>query len=297
VLEASKIINLAADREIIHAIPIQFTVDGQDGVSDPVGMSGGRLEVDTHIVTGGSSFLNNVLKCVERAGLTAIGTVFQPIAVGAAALLQEEKDVGCVLLDLGGGTLDIAVYAHGSVVHTATLPIGGNVLTNDIAHGLKTTFAEADHIKRTYGSGLLRADEPEQTFHVKTLDGRSTREVTSTQLRAIVGPRVLELFRLAKANVLEHLNRDQAVSEVVLTGGGARLRGIELTAAEIFGLPVRIGVPATVAGLTEALKQPEYAAGVGLLLAGPQGDTTPHLAPKGAGALSKLWSWFASIWN
>ncbi|HYZ17441.1 MAG TPA: cell division protein FtsA [Candidatus Acidoferrum sp.] len=297
VVDASKIINLAADRQIIHALPRHFTIDGQDGVTDPIGMSGGRLEVDTHIVTGGSTFISNVLKCVHRAGLEPAAIVFEPLASSAATLLPEEKQVGVVLLDIGGGTTDIAVFAGGGIVHSATIPVGGNILTNDIALGLKTTFAEADNVKRTYGSGLVRADEPEQTFQVKTLDGRSTRDVTSSQLRSIVMPRVLEIFRLAKANVVDRIPRDQVLSELVLTGGGARLRGIETTAAEVFGLPVRIGVPTTIAGLTDAVKQPEYATAVGLVLFGPRGEQAPHLGGHGGGPLAKLWAWFTSIWN
>jgi cell division protein FtsA len=298
VVDASKIINLAADRQIIHALPRHYTIDGQDGITDPLGMSGGRLEVDTHIITGGSTFISNVLKCVHRAGLEPAGIVFEPLASSAATLLSEEKHVGCVLLDVGGGTTDIAVFANGGVIHSSTIPVGGNILTNDIALGLKTTSAEAENVKRTYGSGLMRPDEADQMFHVKTLDGRSTREVTSAQLRAIVLPRVLEMFRLSKANILEHLPRDQVLSEVVITGGGAHLRGIETTAAEIFGLPVRIGVPATIAGLTDSVKQPEYATAVGLVLFGPRGEASPHLNGRsGGGTFAKLWTWFTSIWN
>ena len=297
VVDASKIINIAADRQIVHSLPRHYTIDGQDGVTDPVGMSGGRLEVDTHIVTGGSTFISNVLKCVHRAGLEPAGIVFEPLASSAATLLPEEKQVGVVLLDIGGGTTDIAVFAEGGVLHSATIPVGGNILTNDIALGLKTTFAEAENVKRTYGSGLVRPDEADQTFHVKTLDGRSTREVTSSQLRAIVVPRVLEIFRLAKANIVDRIPRDQVLSEVVLTGGGAHLRGIETTAAEVFGLPVRIGVPSTIAGLTDAVKQPEYATAVGLVLFGPRGEQTPHLNGRSGGPLGKFWSWFSSIWN
>jgi cell division protein FtsA len=297
VVDASKIINIAADRQIVHSLPRHYTIDGQDGVTDPVGMSGGRLEVDTHIVTGGSTFISNVLKCVHRAGLEPAGIVFEPLASSAATLLPEEKQVGVVLLDIGGGTTDIAVFADGGVLHSATIPVGGNILTNDIALGLKTTFAEAENVKRTYGSGLVRPDEADQTFHVKTLDGRSTREVTSSQLRGIVVPRVLEIFRLAKANIVDRIPRDQVLSEVVITGGGAHLRGIETTAAEVFGLPVRIGVPSTIAGLTDAVKQPEYATAVGLVLFGPRGEQTPHLNGRSGGPLGKFWSWFSSIWN
>ena len=297
VVDASKIINLAADRQIIHALPRHYTIDGQDGVTDPVGMSGGRLEVDTHIVTGGSTFITNVLKCVHRAGLEPAGIIFEPLASSAATLLPEEKHVGVVLLDIGGGTTDIAVYADGGVVHSATIPVGGNILTNDIALGLKTTTAEAENVKRTYGSGLVNSDEADRVFQVKTLDGRSTREVTSSQLRGIVVPRVLEIFRLARANVVERIPRDQVLSEVVITGGGAHLRGIETTAAEVFGLPVRIGVPATIAGLTDAVRQPEYATAVGLVLFGPRGEQAPHLNGHSHGAFVKVWSWFTSIWN
>jgi cell division protein FtsA len=300
VVDVSKIINIAADRQIIHALPRHYTIDGQDGVTDPVGMSGGRLEVDTHIVTGGSSFISNVLKCVHRAGLEPTGIIFEPLASAAATLLPEEKQVGVVLLDIGGGTTDIAVFADGGVIHSATIPVGGNILTNDIALGLKTTFAEAENVKRTYGSGLVRADEADQTFQVKSLDGRSTREVTSSQLRGIVVPRVLEIFRLAKANIVDRIPRDQVLSEVVVTGGGAHLRGIETTAADVFGLPVRIGVPTTVAGLTDAVKQPEYATAVGLILFGPRGEQTPHLNGHSSGAVAAFGSfvsWFKSLWN
>ena len=297
VVDASKIINLAADRQIIHSLPRHYTIDGQDGVTDPVGMSGGRLEVDTHIVTGGSSFISNVLKCVHRAGLEPVAIVFEPLASAAATLLPEEKQVGVVLLDIGGGTTDVAVFADGGVLHSATVPVGGNILSNDIALGLKTTFAEAENVKRTYGSGLARPDESEQTFQVKALDGRSTREVTSSQLRSIVLPRVLEIFRLAKDNVVGRIPRDQVLSEIVLTGGTAHLRGIETTAADVFGLPVRIGAPATVGGLTDAVKQPEYATAIGLVLFGPRGEHAPHLNGHSSGPFAKLWSWFASIWN
>ncbi len=297
VVDASKIINLAADRQIIHALPRHFTIDGQDGVTDPVGMSGGRLEVDTHIVTGGSTFISNVLKCVHRAGLEPSAIVFEPLASSAATLNAEEKQVGVVLLDIGGGTTDIAVYAEGGVVHSAAIPVGGNILTNDIALGLKTNFAEAERVKRSFGSGLLRLDEADQTFEVKTLDGRSTREVSLSQLRSIVMPRVMEILRMAKDNVVKHIPRDQVLSEVVVTGGGAHLRGIESTVAEVFGLPVRIGVPSTIAGLNDALKRPEYATAVGLVLFGPRGEQTPHLSGQGRGPLTKLWTYVGSLFN
>lgn len=297
VVEASKIINLSSDRQIIHALPRHYTVDGQDGVSDPVGMAGMRLEVDTHIVTGGTTFLTNVLKCVHRAGLETAGIVFEPLASSAATLLSEERHIGAILLDIGGGTTDIAVFSGGGAIHTGTIPVGGNILTNDIALGLKTTFAEAEHIKRTYATGAIKDGEKDDTtFSVKTLDGRSSRTVSIAQLRQIVLPRVLETFRLVKTNIIEHIPRDLILAEVVLTGGGARLRGIDATASEFFGLPTRIGVPEFVGGLTDTVKQPEYATAVGLLLFGPKGDASPLTSAR-RGGFSKVAAWLGDLWN
>ncbi len=297
VVDASKIINLPADRQIVHALPRFFTVDGQDGVEDPVGMAGGRLEVDTHIVTGGTTFITNVLKCVHRAGLEVAGIVFEPLASSAATLLDEEKQVGVVLLDVGGGTTDIAVYSNGGALYTSTIPVGGNMLTNDIALGLKTTTAEAEQIKRAYGAGTVEG-EAEQTFPVKTLDGRATKEATTSHLRQIVVPRVLETFRMAKGKIIENVPRDLILGEVVLTGGGAHLQGIEPLAEEVFGLPVRLGVPSAIAGLTDALKQPQYATAIGLVLFGPNGGIENGVYAKRRPSLFvKIRNWLGDLWN
>jgi cell division protein FtsA len=299
VVDASKIINLATDRQIIHALPRHFTIDGQDGVTDPIGMSGGRLEVDTHIVTGGSTFITNVLKCVSRAGLETIDIVFEPLASSAATLRPEEKHIGVLLMDIGGGTTDIAVYAGGGLVHSATIPVGGNILTNDIALGLKTTFAEAEALKRSHGSCTAGDDDgAASAFTVKTLDGRSSRDITPGQLRSIVVPRILELFRMTRQNIAAHIPRDHMLGEVVITGGGAHLRNIDVTAADFFGLPVRIGVPGNIAGLSETVKQPEYATAVGLVLFGPRGEGSAQRRTGSAGGmLARMRSWFGSIWS
>jgi cell division protein FtsA len=296
VVDASKIINLPADRQIIHALPRYFTVDGQDGVEDPIGMAGGRLEVDTHIITGGSSFITNVLKCVHRAGLESAGLVFEPLASSAATLLPEEKQVGVVLLDIGGGTTDIAVYSNGGAIYTSTIPVGGNILTNDISLGLKTTTAEAEQIKRAHGAGAK--DGEEQTFPVKTLDGRATKEANTSHLRQIVVPRVVETFRMAKSKIVENVPRDLVLGEVVLTGGGAHLIGIELLAEDVFGLPARVGLPGAVAGLTDALKQPEYATAIGLILFGPNGGLDNHqYIKRSPSVFTKIRSWLGDLWN
>jgi cell division protein FtsA len=293
VIDASKIINLPSDRQIIHALPRYFTVDGQEGVNDPIGMSGGRLEVDTHIVTGSTSFITNVLKCVERAGLETQGVVFEPLASSAATLLQEEKQVGVVLLDIGGGTTDIAVYSLGSAIYTATIPVGGNVLTSDISLGLKTTLSEAEDVKKRLGAG-----ENGAAFSVRTLDGRATREHATGELRQIVVPRVLETLRMARQKIVENVPRDLVLGEVVLTGGGALLPGIEPLAEEVFKLPVRIGTANTIGGLTDAMTSPQYATAIGLVVFGTNGagDDASHVRRRG-GALPRIQRWLADLWT
>jgi cell division protein FtsA len=293
VIDASKIINLPSDRQIIHALPRYFTVDGQEGVHDPIGMSGGRLEVDTHIVTGSTSFISNVLKCVERAGLETLGVVFEPLASSAATLLHEEKQVGVVLLDIGGGTTDIAVYSLGSAIYTATIPVGGNVLTSDISLGLKTTLSEAEDVKKRLGAGGNG-----EAFSVRTLDGRATREHTTAELRQIVVPRVLETLRMARQKIVENVPRDLVLGEVVLTGGGALLPGIDAIAEEVFNLPVRVGTANTIGGLTDAMTSPQYATAIGLVVFGANGggDEAGHTRRRG-GVRAKVQRWLADLWN
>jgi len=298
VIDASKIINLPADRQIIHALPRYFTVDGQEGVDDPIGMAGGRLEVDTHIITGGSSFITNVLKCVHRAGLEAAGLVFEPLASSAATLLGEERQVGVVLLDIGGGTTDIAVYSLGSAIYTATIPVGGNILTNDVSLGLKTSLSEAEDVKKKFGAGVRDAGF-EETFPVRTLDGRNSKDQTTAQLRAIVVPRVLETLRMAKQKIIENVPRDLVLGEVVLTGGGSLLPGIEPIAEDVFGLPVRVGMPNTIGGLTDAMTQPQYSTAIGLVLFGANGggDETAGVRRRSGSLWNQLQKWFSDLWN
>ncbi|MDQ6826791.1 MAG: cell division protein FtsA, partial [Candidatus Eremiobacteraeota bacterium] len=256
----------------------------------------GRLEVDTHIITGGSTVITNVLKCVHRAGLEAAGLVFEPLASCSATLLEEEKHVGVVLLDIGGGTTDIAVYSGGGAIYTSTIPVGGNILTNDVALGLKTTTAQAEQIKRSYGCGTVE-NQRETVFTVTTLDGRNIKEISTAQLRAIVAPRVTETLRLAKNKIIENVPRDLILGELVITGGGAHLRGLEGAAEGVFGLPVRVGVPSTIAGLTDAVKQPQYATAVGLVIFGPQGASKNGHGRRNGYPLAKFGHWLGELWN
>jgi cell division protein FtsA len=298
VIDASKIINLPGDRQIIHALPRYFTVDGQEGVDDPIGMAGGRLEVDTHIVTGGSSFITNVLKCVHRAGLEAAELVFEPLASSAATLKAEEKQVGVVMLDIGGGTTDIAVYSLGSAIYTATVPVGGNILTSDISLGLKTTLSEAEDVKKRFGAAVRDAGN-EENFEVRTLDGRSSKGYTTEQLRQIVVPRVLETLRMAKQKIVENVPRDLVLGEVVLTGGGAQLPNIEAIAEDVFGLPARVGLPNTVGGLTDAMALPQYSTAIGLVLFGAndEHDAADSHRRRGGSITHRLTKWMSDLWN
>jgi cell division protein FtsA len=272
VVDASTIITLPAERQIIHTLPREYSVDGQNGITDPVGMSGSRLEVDTHVVTAGSSFVANVLKCVHRAGIEPSAVVFEPLAAGAAVLLPEERNAGVVLLDIGGGTTDVAVYWGGGVYHTWTVPVGGNIVTNDIALGLKTSFQEAENIKHAYGTANLAVDLGDETFEVKALSGRTSRSASKSFLRQIIVARMTEIFKLVRANLAQNCPSEVMLAELVLTGGGAELTGLDALAADFFDLPSRVGVPMHVGGLTDTIKHPAYATAVGLVLFGARSD-------------------------
>lgn len=296
VVDASTIITLPAERQLIHTLPREFTVDGQNGITDPVGMTAMRLEVDTHIVTAGSSFIANVLKCVHRAGIEPAGVVFEPLAAGAAVLLPEERSAGVALLDVGGGTTDVAVYWGGGVYHTWTVPVGGDIVTNDIALGLKTSFGEAENIKMAYGTADAAANLGDETFEVKALSGRTTRPAAKHFLRQIIVARMSEIFKIVRSNLAENCPPEVMLAELVLTGGGAELTGIDSLASDLFDLPARIGVPMHVGGLTETIKRPAYAAVVGLVLFGAKSDSAMHpLRTNGKGMWHRVSSWFSEL--
>jgi cell division protein FtsA len=298
VVDASTIINVPPDRQIIHTMPREFAVDGQNGITDPVGMAGGRLEVDTHVVTAGTSFVANVLKCVHRAGVEPAGIIFEPLASGAAVLLPEERNAGVVLLDIGGGTTDMAVYWGGGVYHTWTVPVGGNIVTNDIALGLKTSFQEAENIKHAYGTADLSLALDQETFEVKSLSGRTSRGASKHFLRQIIVARMTEIFKLVRANLAENCPPEVMLAELVLTGGGAQLGGLDALASDYFDLPARIGHPMHVGGLTETIKNPAYATAVGLVLFGAAGDGGGKTArTNGRGTWSRVTTWWEQVFR
>lgn len=296
VVDASTIISLPAERQLVHTLPREYAVDGQYGITDPVGMSGARLEVHTHIVTAGSSFVANVLKCVHRAGIEPSGVVFEPLAAGAAVLLPEERNAGVVLLDIGGGTTDVAVYWGGGVYHTWTVPVGGNAVTNDIALGLKTSFGEAENIKQLYGTADTSVDLGDETFEVKALSGRTTRPAAKHFLRQIIVARMSEIFKLVRSNLAENCPPEVMLAELVLTGGGAELKGVDALAADIFDLPARVGTPMHIGGLNETIKRPAYAAAVGLVLFGAKHEGAVQPArTNGKGVWGRVTTWVSDF--
>ena len=282
VIEASKVIVLPPDREIIHAIPRGFSLDGQDGVKDPVGMSGSRLEVETHIVTGSSAFLDNVVKCVQRAGLAVDTTVLEPIATSEAVLIPAEKDLGVALIDIGGGTTDIAVFTVGEIFYTGVLPVGGNHVTNDIAVGLRASHEESEKTKVGYGCAVANQVAEDDTFEITTLGAEEPTELPREILARIIEPRAQEILQMARAEIMKSGYLEMLPAGAVLTGGGSLLPGALGQAEKILGMPVRLGTPRNIGGLNDTVESPIYATAVGLVLYAAKNQATHREQEKSA---------------
>lgn len=267
-IEASKAIAIPADREILHTLPQNYVVDGQDGIRDPVGMSGVRLEAKVHIVTGAAASIQNVVKSVNRVGLDINDVVLEQLAASEAILGPDEKDLGVALIDIGGSTTSIAIFAEGSIKHTAILPVGGNFLTTDIATGLRTPFAEAEKIKLKYGCALTSMIPKEETIEVPSVGGRDDRTVSRQILGRIMEPRMEEILNMALKEIVRSGYEDLLAAGLVLTGGASLLQGVNEMAEQIFDMPVRGGYPAGVGGLTDVANSPAFAVGVGLIMYG-----------------------------
>lgn len=268
VIDAAKAVAIPMDREIIHVLPQEFIVDDQDGIKEPLGMSGVRLEAKVHIVTGAVTSAQNIVKCCNRTGLDVRDIVLQQLASSEAVLSAEEKELGVVLVDIGGGTTDIAVFADGSIKHTAVLALGGNHLTSDIAIGLRTPAAEAEKIKKKYGCALASMVKRDEMIEVPSVGGRKPRTVSRQILAEIIEPRVEEIITLVNREVMKAGFEDVVASGVVLTGGSASLEGMVEIAEQVFNLPVRRGLPVGISGLTDVVNSPMYSTGVGLVLYG-----------------------------
>jgi len=265
VVEAAKAIALPMDREIIHVIPQEFIVDDQPGIKDPVGMAGVRLEGEIHIITGAVTSAQNIYKSVQRAGVEVQDLVLQPLATSYAVLTEDEKELGVAVLDLGGGTADLAVFYDGSIRHTAVIGLGGENVTNDVAIGLRTPRDQAELIKIDHGVSLQAMVEADERIEVPGVGGRPPREVSRDVLAAIIEPRMEEIFQLTLREIQRSEFADLLTTGMVITGGGAMIQGACELAEQVFDLPVKLGIPMGVAGLSEEVSTPIFATAVGLL--------------------------------
>ena len=288
VIDAAQAVAIPLDREVIHVIPQEFIIDEQDGIRDPIGMSGVRLEAKVHIVTAAVTSAQNIIKCSNRAGLNVNDIVLEPLASSEAVLTPEEKDLGVVLVDMGGGTTDIAVFAEGSIVHTSVLSIGGNHITNDIAVGLRTPTSEAEKIKQKYGCALSSMVGKDETIEVPSVGGRPARVMARQILSEIIEPRVEEVFGLVRQELVACGYEDLVASGIVLTGGSTLLEGMADLAEQVFNLPVRVGSPKGVGGLVEVVRSPMYATGVGLILHGSRSRDAKRFRIRDEGVYSKV---------
>ncbi|WP_337845432.1 cell division protein FtsA [Thermus sp.] len=303
-IEQAKAYPLDGEIELLHALPLEYRVDGQEGIRDPVGMAGVRLEVDVHLVAAGRGPLANLRRAVEGAGLEVEAFVVQALASGLGALLPEEENMTVLLLDIGGGTTDVAVFKNGRLAHTAVLPLGGEHVTGDIAQLLKIPFEEAERVKRKYGAALPELADPELVLEINQ-EGGTLGEVPAPELARIIRPRLREILHLARQSVDEAMGPlEIRVNRVVLTGGSTLMRGVDLLARQQYNLPVRIGRPQGVSGLSDVVASPAHAAAVGLVR---YGATLPVRTPerrtpkkgeeeaKGAGFLAKIKDFLSNL--
>ncbi len=274
--EQSRVIVLPPDRQILHAIPRTYTVDGQGGVRQPIGMSGTRLEVQTHIVHGAVTFLQNAEKCVTKAGLDVADAVLEPIASAEAVLLPTERDLGVCLVDVGGGTSDIAVFYGGDIYYSAVIPVGGNHVTNDVSEGLKVGKLEAERLKTEHGSALAEMVQEDEVITVQQVGRDETRKLRRRALVQIIEPRMQEIFELIRDELAQAECLNRIPFGLVITGGGSQLRDVVELAQNVMGLPCRIGRPQGIKGMPEALSHPMYATAVGLVLYGARQVSSDH---------------------
>ncbi len=267
-IEAAKAIPLPSDREIVHVLPQEFVVDGHDGIFDPTGMTGSRLEANVHIITASTTAIQNIVTCVNRAGMEVIETVLEQLAAAEACLTDDEKELGVALLDIGGGTTDIAIFDKGTIWHTSVLPTGGDHFTNDVAVGLRTPILEAEKIKKKYGCALATMVSEEDTIEVPSVGGRKPRILGRQIMADILQPRAEEICHLVFQEIRRAGYERVLNSGVVITGGSASLEGLPEVAERVFDMPIRRGVPTGIGGLVDVVASPSYATAVGLVLYG-----------------------------
>ena len=295
VIDAARAVAIPADQKILHILPQEFIIDGQEGIKEPVGMSGVRLEARVHMVTGAVSAAQNIVKCVRRCGLEVDDVILQQLASSYAVLTEDEKDLGVCLCDIGGGTTDIAVFAHGAIHHSAVIPIAGDQVTNDIAIALRTPTHHAEDLKIKYACALTQLANPEETIEVPSVGERPPRRLVRQTLAEVVEPRYEELFSLVLAELKRSGFESVIAAGIVLTGGGAKMDGAIELAEEVFNMPVRLGTPQYVSGLIDVVRNPIYATGVGLLLFGSEASrNSAHRSriETSAGLWERMKNWF-----
>ena len=296
VIDAARAVAIPSDQKILHVLPQEFIIDAQEGIRHPVGMSGVRLEAKVHLVTGAVSAAQNIVKCVKRCGLEVDDIILEQLASSYAVLSEDEKELGVCLVDIGGGTTDIAVFTNGAIRHTAVIPIAGDQVTNDIAVALRTPTQNAEDIKIKYACALAQFASPEESIEVAGVGDRPSRRLARQTLAEVVEPRYEELFTLVHAELQRSGFAELLAAGIVLTGGSAKMEGVVELAEEVFHMPVRLGMPQHVKGLSEVIKNPIYSTGIGLLYFGVQHAGAGHSDEKVSGGvkgvLGRMKSWF-----
>ncbi len=299
VVDAARAVAIPMDRQVLHVIPQEYIIDDQDGIKEPLGMTGVRLEAKVHVVTAAVTSVENIIKCARACGLEVADIVLEQLASSEAVLDEDEKELGVAVVDIGGGTTDIAIYNQGSLIHTAVLSMGGNHLTNDIAVGLRTPMAEAETIKQRFGSALTTRVSPEETIEVPSVGGRPPRVLSREILSEIVEPRVEEIFAYVAREIEESGCQDMIAGGVVITGGTTILDHMPDLAEEVLGVPVRRGKPQDVGGLVDVVRDPKFATGVGLVEYGARGGGGDYYDTDGDGVyhrmMGKVRQWFTQM--
>jgi len=289
-LDAARSVPIPTEFEVLHVLPREFVVDGQEGVADPLGMVGSRLEADVHVVTIPTATVQNLLNCVNRAGVEVIEMILEPLAASEAVLTPDEKELGVVLADIGGGTTEVAVWRGGSLAHTSVLPVGGDHFTNDLAVVLKTPVPDAERLKRKHGSALAALVSGDEPVDVPLTGGRGVHPVRRREIAEILQPRAEELLQLLWEDAAREVPASELRAGLVLTGGGAELDGMLEVAEQVLGISVRRGLPQNVGGLKDIVAAPEWACAVGLLMYGRTAASAPSRRQKagGSGLLKKV---------
>ena len=296
VRETAEAINLSTDQEVLHVIDQEYIIDDQQDIKEPLEMSGKLLNVKVHIISGSISARQNIIKCIKQCGLEVIDLVFQPLASSEAVLTQDEKELGVCLVDIGGGTTDIALIKNGAFQHTAVIPVAGDQITNDIAVAFRTTTQSAGDIKETYGSAMPSLCPTNEIIDIPLVDGQKPIRVTTQALAQVIEPRISELFESVQNEINRSRMSSAIASGIVITGGSSMLNGMAELGEKIFGMPVRIGVPRNIDGLLQVVENPRYSTGVGLLIMG-KNDLQRNIDKLGKGnsishMLQKAKMWF-----